>query len=117
MDTTLFKNKDHAKLKQSKRRVIPDKQITPHLFDLLLAKVYYNSPDPENITQADVINTLYDKNISNETMAKVINYMIPKAKATQGSVASMIRFLRKKNDKRQSLADMLIKELEDELQL
>lgn len=113
MDTTLFKNTDHAKLKRSKRRVIPDKQITPRLFDLLLAKVYYSSPNPEDISQADIINILYEKNISNETMAKVINYMIPTAKATQGSVASMIRFLRMKE--KNTLAEELTQELEKEL--
>ena len=38
-------------------------------------------------------------NDTNTTIAKVINYLIPTAKATQGSVASMIRFLKVKEDK------------------
>ena len=112
-DTTLLEKDVRKNLKRAKRKVISDKEVTPRLFDLLIGKVYYNVQNPDDIKQKDIIEILYDLNISNTTIARVINYLIPTAKATQGSVASMIRFLKVKEDK--SMVNALINQLESEL--
>lgn len=109
--TTLFRKEVPAKLKHVKRKVINDKDISPRLFSKLKLKCLSLGFE---LRQKDIIETLYPLNISNTTMARVINDLIPEAKATQGSVASMIRFL-KASETSKKMADELDKLLEEEL--
>lgn len=95
LGTTLFENKVRPKTKPKKRRVIPDKDITPSLFTKLKNKCLSRGYE---LKQKDIIEELYDLNISNITMARVINDLIPTARATQASVASMIRFLKNRKN-------------------
>ena len=111
IDTTLFRKEVPAKLKYVKRKVINDKDISPRLFSKLKLKCLSLGFE---LRQKDIIETLYPLNISNTTMARVINDLIPEAKATQGSVASMIRFL-KTSETSKKMADELDKLLDDEL--
>jgi len=115
LDTTLLENKDRENLRKAHRKVVRDNLVTPRLFDLLVTKVYSEAEDIYHITQEEVINILRPKYICNKTIARVINVIIPTAKATQNSVASMIRFIDNKKVKRNTLADTLTKELEQEL--
>lgn len=110
-DTTLFKNKVRPKLKHKKRKIIMDKDITPTLFEKLKTKCVQNCKE---LTQKEIINFLYDLGISNITMARIINDLIENSNATQGSVASMIRFLKQFKSSKQ-LADELDKMLDDML--
>lgn len=114
LDTTLLENKDRENLRKTHRKVVRDNLVTPRLFDLLVTKVYSDAQDIYHITQEEIINILRPKHICNKTMARVINVVIPDAKATQGSVASMIRFIDNKQIKKTTLADELTLELEQE---
>ena len=115
LDTTLSKMHVRQNLKRAKRKVIDDKLITPQVFDLLTTKVYASVENIYNIKQKEVIDILRPMHISNKTIARVINSVVPYARATQGSVASMIRFLdNQKKSEQQILVDSLIKELENE---
>lgn len=112
MDTTLLKTEVRQNSKRTKRKVIEDKFITPQVFDMLVTKVYSEVENIYEIKQKDVIEILKPLHISNKTIAKVINTVIPYAKATQGSVASMIRFLDSNSKQGQTiLMNELIKEL------
>ena len=51
---------------------------------------------------------MLDMNLSNETIAKIVNNMLPNAKATKGSIASLIKHIRNGND--------LLKELLEEIE-
>lgn len=114
-DTTLLKTDVRENLKRGKRKVIPDKLITPQVFDLLVTKVYSSVDNIYQIKQKDIIEVLKPMHISNKTMARVINTMVPYARATQGSVASMMKFLeRTSKEGQRQLVDALVKELEEE---
>lgn len=110
-DTTLFKKEVRPKLKREKRKVINDKDISPSLYEKLKLKCLSLGFE---LKQKDIIEVLYPLNISNITMARIINELVPDAKATQGSVASMIRFLKQFKSSKQ-LADELDKMLDDML--
>jgi hypothetical protein len=110
-DTTLFKKEVRPKLKREKRKVINDKDISPSLYEKLKLKCLSLGFE---LKQKDIIEVLYPLNISNITMARIINELVPDAKATQGSVASMIRFLKQFKSSKQ-LAKELDKMLDDML--
>lgn len=110
-DTTLFRKEVRPKLKREKRKVINDKDINPSLYEKLKLKCLSLGFE---LKQKDIIEVLYPLNISNITMARIINELVPDAKATQGSVASMIRFLKQFKSSKQ-LADELDKMLDDVL--
>ena len=88
-DTTLFRNTNRPKLKRTKRKIINDRDISPSLFEKLKKKCQMSCVE------------LKQKNIIG-------------ANATQGSVASMIRFL-KTSQTSQKMAQELDKLLEDDL--
>lgn len=114
-DTTLSEMHVQQNSKRAKRKVIDDKFITPQVFDLLTTKVYATVDNIYDIKQKDVIDILRPMHISNKTIARVINAVVPYARATQGSVASMIRFLDNQTKSgQQILVEMLTKELEKE---
>lgn len=115
-DTTLLKMDVHQNKKRTKRKIVEDKLITPQIFDMLVTKIYTDVENIYAIKQKDVINILKPLHISNKTIARVINTVVPYAKATQGSVASMIRFLDTNSKSgQQQMVNMLIKELEEDL--
>lgn len=109
--TTLFKKKARPKLKSVKRKIILDRDITPSIFEKLKKKCVQDSI---NLSQKSIIEILYPLGISNITLARVINDLIPTANATQGSVASMIRFLKTQQSSKQ-MANELERLLDTEL--
>lgn len=113
LGTTLFKKEVRRFSSRRKRKIINDKDISPSLYEKLKKKCINNIAH-RPIKQRDIIEVLYDLNISNVTMARLINDLVEGARATQGSVASMIRFL-KQADKSRAMANELDKLLEDEL--
>ena len=115
-DTTLLETHVRQNSKRAKRKVVNDSLITPQIFGMLTTKVYTNVEDIYHITQREVIEILRPLKISNKTIARVINEVIPDAKATQGSVASMIRFIDKqKTNGQNALVNELIRELTEDL--
>lgn len=111
LDTTLFKNANRPKLKRTKRKIINDRDISPSLFEKLKLKC---KKECATLTQKNIIEVLYSLNISNITLARIINDLIPDAKATQGSIASMIRFI-KTSQTSKNMANELDKLLDKEL--
>lgn len=114
MDTTSFKTNIVGKQARQKRKVIADNLITPHIFDLLLTKVYSEVENIDAINQRDIINVLMPLHIGNKTIARVVNTLIPNAKATQGSIAAYIRSMKKYDKGQNELVNALMKELEEE---
>lgn len=114
-DTTLLENTSLDFEKKSRRKVIKDSDITPELFDLLVTKAYEGLTNPYEGSQEEIINILYPLNVCNKTIARVVNYLIPSAKATQGSIASMIRFLNSKHNSTKAKRKTLSQQLADEL--
>lgn len=96
--TTLFKKDVRQKLKQTKRKIIMDKDITPTIFEKLKKKCVQDS---YTLSQKSIIEILYPLGISNVTISRVINELLPEAKSTQGSVASMIRFIKNQYSSKQ----------------
>ena len=111
LDTTLFQNTNRPKLKRVKRKIINDRDISPSLFEKLKNKCV---KECKELKQKDIIEVLYKLNLSNVTIAKIVNDLIDGANATQGSIASMIRFL-KTSQTSQKMAQELDKLLEDDL--
>lgn len=97
-DTTLFKKDARQKLKQTKRKIIMDRDITPTIFEKLKKKCVQDS---YTLSQKSIIEVLYPLGISNITISRVINDLLPEAKSTQGSVASMIRFIKNQYSSKQ----------------
>ena len=97
-DTTLFKKDVRQKLKQTKRKIIMDRDITPAIFEKLKKKCVQDS---YTLSQKSIIEILYPLGISNVTISRVINELLPEAKSTQGSVASMIRFIKNQYSSKQ----------------
>ena len=97
-DTTLFKKDVRQKLKQIKRKIIMDRDITPTIFEKLKKKCVQDS---YTLSQKSIIEILYPLGISNVTISRVINELLPDAKSTQGSVASMIRFIKNQYSSKQ----------------
>ena len=96
--TTLFKKDVRQKLKQTKRKIIMDRDITPTIFEKLKKKCVQDS---YTLSQKSIIEVLYPLGISNITISRVINELLPEAKSTQGSVASMIRFIKNQYSSKQ----------------
>lgn len=113
-DTTLLETNVREESRKQKRKVVRDNLVTPRLFDLLVTKVYSEAKDIYHVTQGEVITILKPINICNKTIARVVNAIIPQAKATSGSIASMIRFMESKS-KKITIADELTMQLEREL--
>ena len=95
--------------KKNKKKVIQDKFITDELFNRLLFKTAEQLQDKQ-FKQIDIYNVLQKYNLSNKTVARIINELIPTAHATQGSVTSLVWNYNKNNPK-----DKYSKELEEML--
>lgn len=95
--------------KSKKKKVIQDKFITDELFNRLLFKTAEQLQDKQ-FKQIDIYNALQKYNLSNKTVARIINELIPTAHATQGSVTSLVWNYNKNNPK-----DKYSKKLEEML--
>lgn len=90
--------------KRHRRKTIKDKYITTEVFIKLVNKCSTLRP-----TRKEIVSKLMDIGISNNIMAQVINAVIPDAKATSNSVASIVNNIRKENLK----VDELLKDIEE----
>ena len=95
---------DYNKSKRHRRKTIKDKYITTEVFIKLVNKCSTLRP-----TRKEIVSKLMDIGISNNIMAQVINAVIPDAKATSNSVASIVNNIRKENSK----VDELLKDIEE----
>jgi hypothetical protein len=95
--------------KVKKKKVIQDRFITDELFNKLLFKAAEQLQDKQ-FKQIDIYNALQKYSLSNKTIARIINELIPTAHATQGSVTSLVWNYNKNNPK-----DKYSKELEEVL--
>jgi hypothetical protein len=93
--------------KQTRRKVIPDTMITSAIYEKLMYKVCATLEDKE-ITQHNIMDILIPLKISNATIARVVNDLIPTARATAGSIASQIKARNSSND----MINELLKNLE-----
>lgn len=95
---------DYNKSKRQRRKTIKDKYITTEVFIKLVNKCSTLHP-----TRKEIVSKLMDIGISNNIMAQVINAVIPDAKATSNSVASIVNNIRKENLK----VDELLQDIEE----
>ena len=95
---------DYNKSKRQRRKTIKDKYVTTELFIKLVNKCSTLYP-----TRKEIVSKLIDIGISNNIIAQVINAVIPDAKATSNSVASIVNNIRKENSK----VDELLKNIEE----
>ena len=94
--------------KITRRQTISDNLITPEIQDKIAMKVYEKVENVYDLSQIEIVKIMLDMKLSNETIAKIVNKMIPKAHATKGSVASLIKHIRNGNN----LLNELLEELE-----
>jgi len=103
--------KDVAKTKTNKRqrrKTIPDECITLEQYKNILGRVCETIMlDDDELSQKNIIRVALKYNMSNKLIAQMINYLLPNAKATSGSVASMIKFMRNQEIKLQEFKDLL----------
>lgn len=95
---------DYNKSKRQRRKTIKDKYITTEVFIKLVNKCSALHP-----TRKEIVSKLMNIGISNNIMAQVINAVIPNAKATSNSVASIVNSIRKENKK----VDELLQDIEE----
>lgn len=95
---------DYNKNKRQRRKTVKDKYITTEVFIKLVNKCSTLHP-----TRKEIVSKLMDIGISNNIMAQVINAVIPDAKATSNSVASIVNNIRKENKK----VDELLQDIEE----
>ena len=95
---------DYNKSKRQRRKTIKDKYITTEVFIKLVNKCSTLRP-----TRKEIVSKLMDIGISNNIIAQVINAVIPDAKATSNSAASVVNNIRKEN----SQADEILQDTEE----
>lgn len=95
---------DYHKGKRQRRKTIKDKYITTEVFIKLVNKCLTLHP-----TRKEIVSKLMSIGISNNVIAQVINAVIPEAKATSNSVASIVKNIRKENKK----VDELLQDIEE----
>lgn len=94
--------------KRQRRKTIPDECITLEQYKNILGRVCETIMlDDDELSQKNIIRVALRYNISNKLIAQMINYLLPNAKATSGSVASMIKFMRNQEIKLQEFKDLL----------
>lgn len=93
---------------KNRRQTISDNLITPEIQEKITIKVYEKVEDVYNFSQLEIVKIMLDMKLSNETIAKIVNKMLPNAHATKGSIASLIKHIRNSN----SLLDELLEELQ-----
>ena len=95
---------------KTRRKTLNDKLITDEMIaDLGLAYLTV-AEDPFNLKQVEIIeHFVFDSkfNLGNETIARIVQYLIPESKPTAGGVASQLRNIRKRRNE----IDMLMNEL------
>ena len=95
---------DYHTSKRQRRKTIKDKYMTTEVCIKLVNKCSTLHP-----TRKEIVSKLIDIGISNNIIAQVINAVIPDAKATSNSVASIVNNIRKENSK----VDELLKDIEE----
>ena len=95
---------------KQRRKTINDNLISSEQYDKLLGYTFFKLQDTE-ITQKDIINLLRPKGLSNTTIARIINDTITEARATSGSVASMIHAM----DRTNTAVDELMASIDEEM--
>ena len=95
---------------KERRKTIQDKMISPEAYEKILGYTFFKLQDME-VTQKSIIKTLLPKGLSNTTIARVINDIILEARATSGSVASLIKFMNKRNTEVDELMMTIEKEM------
>nr|DAP28671.1 MAG TPA: hypothetical protein [Caudoviricetes sp.] len=90
--------------KRQRRKTIKDRYITTEIFIKLVNKCSTLRP-----TRKEIVSKLMNIGISNNIIAQVINVVIPDAKATSNSVASIVNSIRKENLK----VDELLQDIEE----
>lgn len=83
---------------KSRRQTISDNLITPEIQEKIAVKIYEQVEDVYNISQIEIVKIMLEMKLANETMAKIVNKMIPHAHATKGSIASLIKHIRNGNN-------------------
>lgn len=78
-------------MNKTRRKTLSDTQITDELISKIANKVMQEVHADGNITQGLMIDCMLPMNLSNATMARVINYILDIDSSTAGSVASIIR--------------------------
>lgn len=94
---------------KTRRKTISDELINKDILTKLVNKVFNNAKDVYNINQTEIVRILLGYSVGNKTIARVINEVIPTAKATPGSVASLVKYIRNGNN----LLDELLQELDE----
>lgn len=83
---------------KSRRQTISDNLITPEIQEKIAIKLYEQVEDVYNVSQIELVKLMLDMKLANETMAKIVNKMLPSAHATKGSIASLIKHIRNGNN-------------------
>lgn len=92
---------------KNRRQTISDNLITPEIQEKIAVKVYEKVEDVYNFSQVEIVKIMLNMKLANKTIAKIVNKMLPNAKATEGSIASLIKHIRNSNN----LLDELLSEL------
>ena len=83
---------------KNRRQTISDNLITPEIQEKIAVKIYEQVEDVYNISQIEIVKIMLDMKLANETIAKIVNKMLPNARATKGSIASLIKHIRNGNN-------------------
>ena len=83
---------------KNRRQTISDNLITPEIQEKIAIKLYEQVEDVYSISQIELVKLMLDMKLANETMAKIVNKMLPNAHATKGSIASLIKHIRNGNN-------------------
>lgn len=101
-------NIEEKSAKRQRRKTIPDACITIQQYESIIFKIATNlSQSDKELSQKNIITTAMKFNLSNKMISNIINYLLPESKATSGSVASMIKFIRNQEKKSKEFARLL----------
>lgn len=98
--------------RDTRRKTIADEAITDDAVVAIVNMVFDKATDPSTITQKEIVKILLNTKLGNKTMARVVNLILPTAKATANSIASLIKHIRKSTVD----IDVLLLEIEKDIQ-
>lgn len=96
---------------RKRKAVINDDLITPEYLDEIVLMVLNKIENPFDISKKDIVKLLINTRLSSQTIARVIDAIIPDSQTTQSTVRSLIRFIREQDN----LTENLLNEIRSEL--
>lgn len=83
-----------AKMKQTRKQVVPDMLITNELVNSIADMVTGKLEDVYNPSQKEIVSILMNTRLTYQTIARVVKVFLPEANPTANSVRSLVNHIK-----------------------